>query len=86
MANVGMLASISGFSLLQLFQPSYYAQNIKSDTEKLSESIMMSSWYELEAEEMKLLLILNEKLRQPLQVHVGGVFFINLETFMEVRS
>lgn len=77
-----------GIGLLVLsFIPCYIGNEIQSNSQKTIENLYLCDWTQINVERRKKLIFMQTILQaQPIKVKVGGIFVVNLETFLKLMN
>lgn len=68
----------------QIFIPSYFGTLLTIKSNELTYSLFKSNWVTQDMNFKKAMIILTEKARKPIVIIVGGLFTLNLSTFLSV--
>uniref|UniRef100_A0A7G3B2R6 Odorant receptor n=1 Tax=Lutzomyia longipalpis TaxID=7200 RepID=A0A7G3B2R6_LUTLO len=80
-------AAISVFvMMLEAFLLCYFGQTLKDSSEKMSDAIYMSKWYEMNVKDQKNLVIIMIRLQHQVQVETFGFGTISIYTFVQVSK
>lgn len=72
------------YSIFDIFMLTYLANEIKLTSDRLSYCLFESNWFEQTQSCKKYILIVGERLKQPIELTVGKIFPLNMDTFMLV--
>lgn len=89
--NIDNLSQI-GFSLtfifgitFQTFGPCYFGNKLTENYAILLNELYHSNWLQMSIAMRKDIVIFMERLKKPIQISCGKMFFLNLQTFSSVR-
>lgn len=69
----------------QIFLPCYFANEVVIASENLNTNMYETNWMDLPREHRQIIIIYMERLKRTLNFTVGGLFLLDMDTFVAVN-
>lgn len=70
---------------IEIYIPCYFGTLLRYESSKLTEAVFHSNWTEQNAKFKRLLLMFAQGTIRPIRIFAGGLFELNLPTFLSVN-